>query len=74
MSDLVIETSSFTKRFGTVLAVDVVNLQVAKGEIYGFLGLNGVGKTTTICTLGWTIFTVVLAQVAALTGWEDWFP
>jgi ABC-2 type transport system ATP-binding protein len=48
MSHLAIETNYFTKRFGTVLAVDAVSLRVAKGEIYGFLGLNGAGKTTTI--------------------------
>lgn len=38
-----IETHHLTKRFGAVLAVDVVSLLVARGEIYAFLGLNGAG-------------------------------
>lgn len=37
-----------TKRFGSFTAVDSVDLDVARGEIYGFLGPNGCGKTTTI--------------------------
>jgi ABC-2 type transport system ATP-binding protein len=42
-------TSGLTKRYrGDVLAVDHVNLRVARGEIYAFLGLNGAGKSTTI--------------------------
>jgi len=49
MNDLAIMTSGLTKRYGgDVLAVDRVNLQVARGEIYAFLGLNGAGKSTTI--------------------------
>ena len=49
MSDLAIVTSGLTKRYrGDVLAVDQVDLRVARGEIYGFLGLNGAGKSTTI--------------------------
>jgi ABC-2 type transport system ATP-binding protein len=42
-------TSGLTKRYrGDVLAVDQVDLRVARGEIYAFLGLNGAGKSTTI--------------------------
>lgn len=43
-----IETHDLVKRYGDVTAVDGVSLQVARGEIYAFLGLNGAGKTTTI--------------------------
>jgi ABC-2 type transport system ATP-binding protein len=39
---------SVSKRFGSFLAVDNVSLQVAPGEILGFLGVNGAGKTTTL--------------------------
>ncbi len=46
--NLAIETSSLSKSFGPVQAVNGVNLRVRPGEIYGFLGLNGAGKTTTI--------------------------
>jgi ABC-2 type transport system ATP-binding protein len=49
MSDRAIATDALTKRYrGDVLAVDEVNLRVARGEIYAFLGLNGAGKSTTI--------------------------
>ncbi len=37
-----------TKRFGSFVAVDNVNLQVRRGEVFGFLGPNGAGKSTTI--------------------------
>ena len=48
-----IRTEGLTKRFGSVLAVDEVALDVAPGDIYGFLGANGSGKTTTVrCLLG----------------------
>lgn len=46
--DNIIETNGLTKKFGTFKAVDAVSLTVKKGEIYGFLGLNGAGKTSTI--------------------------
>jgi ABC-2 type transport system ATP-binding protein len=49
--DYAIETQGLTKRFGDVLAVDSVDLRVRRGEIYGFLGLNGAGKTTAIRAL-----------------------
>ncbi|MDO8880535.1 MAG: ABC transporter ATP-binding protein [Coriobacteriia bacterium] len=47
-ADTVIATSALTKRYREVLAVDVLDLDVRRGEIYGFLGRNGAGKTTTI--------------------------
>lgn len=48
MSDQNIVTHGLTKRFGEFTAVDHVELSVAKGEVFGFLGSNGCGKTTTI--------------------------
>lgn len=44
----IIETNNLTKRFGTHVSVDSINLRVPRGKIYGFLGANGAGKTTTI--------------------------
>ncbi len=44
----VIRTQGLTKRFGQILAVDRVDLDVRAGDIYGFLGANGSGKTTTV--------------------------
>ncbi|MDQ1700794.1 MAG: type transport system ATP-binding protein [Frankiaceae bacterium] len=48
MTATAIETVGLTKRFGRVLAVDRVSLTVRHGDIYGFLGPNGSGKTTTV--------------------------
>ena len=50
MSDgsLAIETGGLTKRFGSHAAVDAVDLRVPRGTVFGFLGPNGSGKTTTI--------------------------
>ncbi len=53
-----IRTEGLTKRFGAVTAVDGVDLHVVEGDIYGFLGANGSGKTTTIrCVLGLVLAT-----------------
>ena len=43
-----IRAIELTKRYGDVLAVDRLNLEVKGGEVFGFLGPNGAGKTTTI--------------------------
>lgn len=45
---LVIDVTGLTKRFGRKLAVDGVDIQVPEGQVWGFLGPNGSGKTTTI--------------------------
>jgi ABC-2 type transport system ATP-binding protein len=44
----IIELSGVTKTYGSVVAVDDLSLEVPKGSIYGFIGPNGSGKTTTI--------------------------
>jgi ABC-type multidrug transport system ATPase subunit len=48
MSELVIDVSGLRKSFGAHKVVDGLSLQLTKGEICGFLGANGSGKTTTI--------------------------
>lgn len=48
MTDEAIEVRDLTKRFGKFTAVDHVNFTVKRGEIFGFLGANGAGKSTTI--------------------------
>lgn len=65
MSEYTISTTNISKRFGAVLAVDNVNLRVRKGEIYGFLGLNGAGKSTTIRLL--------LGMAHPTTGYAELF-
>ncbi len=48
MNQLALHLEGVTKRFGPTLAVDHLSLQVQRGAIYGFLGQNGAGKSTTI--------------------------
>ena len=43
-----IETDGLTRRFGDFVAVDHVSIRIGRGEIFGFLGSNGCGKTTTM--------------------------
>src|SRR2546421_8737661 len=44
----VVRTEKLTKRFGSLTAVDGIDLDVHEGEVFGFLGPNGAGKTTTL--------------------------
>ena len=46
--EVAIEAIDLTKRFGEFVAVDRVNFRIERGEIFGFLGSNGCGKTTTM--------------------------
>jgi ABC-2 type transport system ATP-binding protein len=54
MPDVAIRTEDLVRQFNDSNAVDEVNLEIGRGEIYGFLGPNGAGKSTTVrmlCTL-----------------------
>jgi ABC-2 type transport system ATP-binding protein len=44
----VIRTEGLTKQYGRITAVDGIDLEVREGDVYGFLGANGSGKTTTV--------------------------
>jgi len=46
MSDIAVHVDSITKRFGDIVAVDALSLDIASGEIFGFIGPDGAGKTT----------------------------
>ncbi len=48
MQEIVIKTNKLTKRFGDFIAADQITFDVSKGEIFGFLGANGAGKTTAM--------------------------
>ena len=63
--DAAIVTEGLTRRFGDFTAVDKVNLRVPYGEIFGFLGPNGSGKTTVIKML------TGLLPVTAGAAWVD---
>jgi ABC-2 type transport system ATP-binding protein len=66
MNDFAIATTGLSKQYrGGVLAVDRVDLRVAYGEIYAFLGLNGAGKSTTIRML--------LGMIRPTTGHAELF-
>jgi ABC-2 type transport system ATP-binding protein len=73
----IIETENLGKRYGSLAAVEGLNLRVAEGEIYAFLGLNGAGKTTTIRMLLGMIkpscgSATVLGQPVRLGSREPW--
>ena len=48
MAETVIKTAQLTKRFGDFIATNSITFEVQKGEIFGFLGANGAGKTTAM--------------------------
>jgi ABC-2 type transport system ATP-binding protein len=48
MTETVIKTAQLTKRFGDFVATNAITFEVHKGEIFGFLGANGAGKTTAM--------------------------
>ena len=65
MSENVVETFELTKMYGDFTAVNQLDMEVKKGEIFGFLGPNGAGKTTTVLMLmGLSVPTTGTAQVA----------
>src|SRR5690606_40849482 len=47
-AEIAIEAQDLTMRFGDFVAVDHVNFKIRRGEIFGFLGSNGCGKSTTM--------------------------
>src|SRR3954469_9687404 len=72
MAEQVIYTEKLTKRFGDFIAVNEISFEVHKGEIFGFLGANGAGKTTAMRMLcGLSIPTSGEAQVAGFDLFRD---
>ncbi|MBD0378429.1 MAG: ABC transporter ATP-binding protein [Bacteroidota bacterium] len=71
-NDKVITAEKLTKRFGHFTAVDAVSFEIAKGEIFGFLGANGAGKTTAMRMLcGLSLPTSGKATVAGFDVYKD---
>jgi ABC-2 type transport system ATP-binding protein len=48
---IVIKTRNLTKKFGSLIAVNKINLEIESGEFFGFLGPNAAGKTTVLILL-----------------------
>jgi ABC-2 type transport system ATP-binding protein len=71
-NETVIRTNKLTKRFGDFVAVDEITFDVHKGEIFGFLGANGAGKTTAMRMLcGLSIPTSGEAMVAGFDVFKE---
>ena len=69
---LAIRTEALSKRYGDTLALDTLNLGVRAGEVYGYLGPNGAGNTTTIrLLLGLHRPTAGRAEVFGIDAWRD---
>lgn len=70
--ELVVAVSGLVKRFGKVVALDGLDLQVRRHEVHGFLGPNGAGKSTTIrVLLGQLRADAGTAMVLGLDPWRD---
>ena len=67
-SDVMIEASALTKRYGSLRALDKVSFEVHRGEVVGFLGPNGAGKSTTMRIL--TCFISASAGTAKVHGFD----
>ncbi|MCK4638451.1 MAG: ATP-binding cassette domain-containing protein, partial [Bacteroidales bacterium] len=65
MSEVVLSLNKISKRFGRIKAVDELSLEVEKGNVFGILGPNGSGKTTT---LG-----IILDVINPDSGYFQWF-
>jgi ABC-2 type transport system ATP-binding protein len=66
--EIVIAVNGLTKKFGDFVAVDHISFEVAKGEIFGFLGANGAGKTTAMRML--TGLSLPTAGTATVAGFD----
>ena len=70
--DQVITANKLTKKFGDFVAVDHISFDVHKGEIFGFLGANGAGKTTAMRMLcGLSLPTSGEATVAGFDVYKE---
>src|ERR1035437_943807 len=69
---VVINTEGLSKRYGDTLALDGLELVVGEGEVYGYLGPNGSGKTTKIrLVLGLHRPTSGRAELFGIDAWRD---
>ncbi|MEN9414963.1 MAG: hypothetical protein RLZ62_1267 [Bacteroidota bacterium] len=66
----VITTDRLTRKFGSFTAVDEISFEVMQGEIFGFLGANGAGKTTALRML--TGLLAPTSGIASVAGFDVW--
>ena len=66
--EIVIHTSELTKQFDKFVAVDHISFDVYKGEIFGFLGANGAGKTTAMRML--TALSIPTSGQGTVAGYD----
>lgn len=72
LHEIIIRTNELVKQYGDVTAVDHLNLEIHKGEVFGLLGPNGAGKTTTtLMLLGLTDPTSGTAEINGLDCTRD---
>lgn len=72
LQEFAIQTQDLSKKFGDFTAVDQISFEVKKGEIFGFLGANGAGKTTAIRMLcGLSLPTSGEAKVAGYDVYKE---
>ncbi len=72
LHEIIIRTSELVKQYGDVTAVNHLNLEIHKGEVFGLLGPNGAGKTTTtLMLLGLTDPTSGTAEISGLDCTRD---
>jgi len=68
----VLKTTDLTKKFGGFTALDGIDLELNKGEVFGFIGPNGAGKSTTIrILLGILKATEGTVEIFGMDAWED---
>jgi ABC-2 type transport system ATP-binding protein len=71
-NEIAIKAENLTKKFGDFTAVDAISFEVKKGEIFGFLGANGAGKTTAMRMLcGLSLPTSGKASVAGFDVYKQ---
>ena len=67
-----VQARGLTRRFGSMLAVDRIDLEIHRGEVFGLLGPNGAGKTTTLRMLaGLVVPTSGWARVCGFDVWRE---
>ena len=69
----VIKTVNLTKRYGTLVALSNLNLEINEGDCFGFIGPNGAGKTTTIKILA-TLLQPTWGEGASAISWSAMNP